>query len=114
MAVDLVEADKALEGLLAELKALKSSSEQIQDAGRTTAEAAESAERMAEFAKEVLDASNRQLTVVKGLAETVEAQTQAVAGAMTFNRWLLVIVLLLSLLNVTLAWLSYQALTAAP
>ncbi len=96
MAIDLVEADKALEGLLAELKTLKSSSVQIQDAGRTTAEALQVAEQMTEFVNEVLDSSNRQAAAVAKLAETVETQTQAVAGSMAFNRWLLVIVLLLS------------------
>ena len=114
MAVDLLEADKALEGLLAELKALKSSSEQIQDAGRTTTEAVDSAERMAVLAKEVLDSSNRQAAEVARLAEKVEAQTQAVADSLSFNRWMLVIVLLLSVASVTLAWLSNQSLTAAP
>ena len=112
MAVNLVEADRALEQLLIELKALKSSSEQLQQTEKTTTEAAQSAAVVAALTAEVLEASNRQTKAVTQLAQEIQTQMAAVQRAATVNRWLIVIVLLLAGANAVLAYLAYQALLA--
>ncbi len=112
VAVNLVEADQALEQLLAELKTLKSSSEQLQEAEKTTTQAAQSAAVVAALTAEVLEATNRQTQSVTQLAQEVQTQMTAVRRAANVNRWLTVIVLLLAGANVVLAYLAYQALLA--
>lgn len=121
MAVTLLETDQALTALLNELKTLKSSSTQLQDASRAANEVTQTAEKVTSLSaqvfdrtSEVIDHANQQMDAVKTLADEVEilfktevgpklTQAQKVAA---FNRWLLVVGVLLIASNVALTfWL---------
>lgn len=115
---EFLDTDKALEALLAELKTLKSSTEQLQEAGKTSGRAVQSAEAVTELAAKVLSSSTKQTEAVAALAARMETlvetqllpQVEATQRTARTNRWLIAFTLLLSAANVALAFLSYQLL----
>lgn len=115
---ELLDTDKALEQLLAELQGLKSTVLQLQEAGKTSTEAVKTAETVTNLSSTILQASTRQTEAVTSLAHRIEVlvedrllpqleKSQKVADA---SRWLIVLVLLLSAANAALAYMSYQML----
>jgi hypothetical protein len=133
MTTNFLENDKAVEALLEELKTLKSSSQQLQDAGRTVTQVVQSAEKVTGLSAQVMDNGAKQLDAVAKLsAETEQRLDAAIAAQKTFadqmddflrsglrpqmakyqrsasfNRWLLFLLILLSLANLALTiWLN--------
>lgn len=74
MAVDFLEADKAIEALLEELKKLKTTSQQLQEAGAAAVTVVAAAEKVTDVSANVISNGARQLDAVAQLTAGSEHQ----------------------------------------